>query len=106
MRLYPYKFSKCAVNTKPVTDVTELLEKTMQGGRLSREEKNRIAEICYGVCSQYSQCYKLHGWCWDLTSCLPAFLVEYETGDIQKYYAVDKTALRKALHHKIRKIWG
>jgi len=101
----PYKFVQTD-NPKPNTNTTKLLEKAMDGFPLNRKEKNQIAEICYGTFSQQCAQYRLMGWCWDLSSCLPAFLVEFDNGDISKFHTADKTAVRSVIHRRIHKIWG
>lgn len=99
-----YKFSECAGAKKPVTKITLLFEKVMSEQSLNREEKNRIADICYGLSSQHAPCYKLGGWCWDLMMHLTAYVVEFNHGGLGKYYAPDKTSLRRTLTG-IRRFW-
>lgn len=99
----PYIFSSTAVKEKPVTAITVLLERCMNREKLTRSEKDRIANICYGVFSRHSALYKLMGWLWDLRGCLQKYVVEFTYGDLQYYYAPDKSSLRKTLHN-IKKI--
>ena len=100
-----YKFSKTAKEaktakeTKPDTDTTRLLEKAQDGKALTREEKDKIANILYGTFGAQSSTYKLRGWAWPMHETLKRILVsfDYEPGIFHTYYAPDKTSLRKAL---------
>jgi hypothetical protein len=94
-----YKFAKTAVEKKPKTATTALLEKAMRTKRLTRAEKNRIAETLYGMFSPQNATYKLLGWAWNMRACMKRFLVsyKYESGTFHTYYAPDKTSLRKVL---------
>lgn len=92
-----YVFSECATKEKPDTDTTRLLEKAMDGAELTRQEKDKIADICYGIFGSQFAGYRLAGWQWDLRHCLNKYVVESSFGDLHYYYAPDKTSLRKAL---------
>ncbi len=92
-----FKFSKCATNQKPDTDTTRFIEKVQTGIRLSRDEKDRIARICYGTFGTMFAGYKLLGWKWDLTEVLNEYIVEFSYGGFQSYYTPDKTSLRKVI---------
>ena len=94
-----YKFSETAKSDKPNTTTTALLEKAMKTKRLTREEKNKIAEILYGAFSPHNTIYKLGGWAWNMRDYLKRILVsyKYEPGTFHTYYAPDKTSLRKVL---------
>ena len=98
-----YKFINTAADEKPDTEETRLLEQAMASQPLTRTEKNRIAEILYGICGAGSHTYKLAGWAWPMYRCLPRFLVcSYDHW--QAYYAPDKTSLRAAFPGRIDEI--
>ena len=92
-----YKFSKCAANQKPDTDTTRFIEKVQTGACLSRNGKDRIAKICYGIFGSGFAGYKLHGWLWNIDKVLNEYIVEFSYGSFQSYYAPDRTSLRKAI---------
>ncbi|MBA7709948.1 hypothetical protein ES703_118874 [subsurface metagenome] len=93
-----YKFSSCAREEKPDNDQTRLLEKAQSGALLTREEKDRIASLLYGLFSVHGATYKLAGWAWSMSGCLRRILVNYKYDrQFEPYYAPDKTSLRKAL---------
>ena len=94
-----YKFASTATATKPDNDITRLLEKAIRKEKLSREEKDRIANILYGLFSGYGATYRLAGWAWYMADCLPRILVSntWSPQQFDAYYAPDKTSLRKAL---------
>lgn len=100
-----YKFVSYAREEKPDTEVTVLLEKAQSGAGLTREEKDRIASILWGIFGSHSSTYKLYGWAWPMANCLPRILVSY-TWDkyFAPYHAPDKTSLRKALCGPIREM--
>ncbi len=100
-----FKFSRCATNQKPDTDTTRFIEKVQTGVCLSRDEKDRIAQICYGISGSQFAGYKLHGWLWNVNEVLNEYIVEFSYGSFQSYYTPDKTSLRKSItSHKIRRI--
>jgi hypothetical protein len=94
-----YKFSKTARDTKPNTEITQLLEKAQDGAKLTREEKDEIAKILYGTFGAQYSTYKLLGWAWNMDPYLKRILVSftYEPNKFIAYYAPDKTSLRKVL---------
>ena len=96
-----YKFSSTAVQMKPVTPTTILLENAMSGSQLTREEKDKVAEILYGIMGS-GVVYKLAGWAWNMEECFPRILVKHKCDKyFTPYYAPDKTSLRKALKQQI-----
>ncbi len=96
-----YKFSKCATDQKPDTDTTRFVEKVQTGVRLSRDEKDRIARICYGAFGSGFAGYKLHGWVWNIDGVLNEYIVEFSYGGFQSYYTPDKTSLRKVTTSRV-----
>lgn len=93
-----YRFVSHAKEEKPDNDTTKLLEKAQSGEALTREEKDRIAEILWGTFGSHSSTYKLAGWAWPMRDCLPRILVNHGWDNhFIPYYAPDKTSLRKAL---------
>jgi len=101
----PYQFVSHAPEHKPWNDSTKLIEKIGKvyehGGRITRIEKDKLANILYGIGSGHSPTYKLMGWAWSC-SFLPEFIVEYTYGGFYSYRAVDKTALRSAIRSILR----
>ena len=99
-----YKFVKWEVPEKPNTETTRLLEKaTSNFNGLNKNEKNKIAEILYGLGGGSSSTYKLGGWAWPMSRYLPKILVK-QHGNWQEYYAPDKTSLREALGGTIQEM--
>ncbi len=100
---YATKFSTAigAASFPPTNGQTDLLEKAYSDTPLTRDEKNRIATILYGVCGSHSSQYRLAGWVWHLADArqIQRILVSYtyERGTFRAYYAPDKTSLRHAL---------
>lgn len=101
-----YKFVTGDVGEKPDTDITRLLEKAQDGDNLTRDERDRIAGLLYGLFGSHSSTYKLHGWAWDMHTYLRRILVRfnYDGGRFETYYAPDKTSLRKALRTPIKEM--
>lgn len=98
-------FSCCAKEEKPDNETTRLLEKTEAGKALTREEKDRVADILYGTFSNHSATYRLAGWAWPMARCLPRILVNFTWDNhFIPYHAPDKTSLRKALLGPIREM--
>ena len=95
-----YKFVRTASDVKPTSDNITLLEKSQVGHKLTRAEKDRIAEILYDTFSQHSPIFKYMGWLWNLRH-LPRILVKTKEYGWQEYYAPDKTSLRKVLPYRI-----
>jgi len=94
-----YKFVPQARADKPVTEYTILLEKAQARMKLTREEKDKISNILYGVFGCHGPTYKLAGWAWAMSSSLKRILVSFthDPGHFSTYYAPDKTSLRKVL---------
>ena len=100
-----YPFNERADKQRPLTDITELLE--AYGDReLTREEKDKIALILYGVLGANSSSYRIHAWEWPMHEVLPRMLVRfsYSPSEFHIYFAPDKTSLRKALTDPILEI--
>lgn len=97
-KMLPYKFTSGAVDVKPDNDITRLLEKAATDKKLTRIEKDRIAQILYGVCGAHNSIYRLHGWAWPMCECLPRILVNFKYDNVfHPYYAPDKTSLKKVM---------
>ena len=101
-----YKFSETATDVKPDTEITRFLEKVMQGGAFSRQEKDRLTEILYDTFGCRDTTYKLMGWAWPMREHLQEFIVDSRYYGLKSYWALDKTSLRKSLKciGKIRRI--
>lgn len=74
--------------------------KLLNGEPLTREEKDRLAEEL--SVSQSKASLKLLGWRFTFINLLNEYWVEFTNGDIHRYYAPDKTSLRKCLSHVYR----
>ena len=93
-----YKFASTATATKPDNNITRLLEKAIRKENLSREEKDKIANLLYGIWGSKGPIYRLAGWAWNMKDCLPRILVLFAWSDgFHIFYAPDKTSLRKLL---------
>ena len=92
-----FKFSNMAQPHKPDTAITKFVEHVQSGAVLSRDEKNKIAGICYGTFGSGFAGYKIAGWQWTLRGVLNEYIVEFKYGRFQAYFTPDKTSLRKAL---------
>lgn len=101
-----YKFVTWDVPPKPDNEITRLLEKAQRKELLSRQERDRVAELLYGLFGGHGPIYKLAGWAWDMSTHLPRILVSFrwDGGRFESYYAPDKTALRKALPYPVREM--
>lgn len=97
--MFAYKFSSTAMAEKPDNELTRLLEKAQDYDALSREEKDRIANILWGIFGSHSSTYRLAGWAWGMSTCLRRILVRHTyDSHFSIYFAPDKTSLQKCLH--------
>lgn len=82
--------------------VYKLREHLNNGGKLNREDKNRItrnvSESIY-----FKQGIALSGYYFDFSDVLKRYFVK-QYGSIYEYYAIDKTALRSILYGRIEDI--
>lgn len=101
MNAYKFAHHENVPTSPPKTPITELLDKAFSDTPLTREEKDRIAEILYGTCGSGGASYKLSGWQWFMPPArqIKRILVSfnYERGTFRTYYAPDKTSLKKVL---------
>lgn len=81
----------------PVHPMFQLYGKAWKGKKLTRQEKDTIADNLYGIWGQQSATYKLGGFLAPFYNVLNKYIVKYKHGHLQEYYAPDKTSLRKAL---------
>ena len=81
----------------------KLYGKLFNGQKLTREEKDRVAEILYGLFGANSFVYKYGGFAADFRKYCKRFIVR-QYGDFCEYYALDKTSLRKAIPGTIEEI--
>ena len=79
-----------------------LREKVNAGGKLTREEKNWIAENVNRN-SYFKSAIPLSGYRFDFSEILKTFVVK-QYGSYQEYKAVDKTSLRAMIYGRIDKI--
>lgn len=77
-------------------------EQLNQGGRLTREQKNYIAERLNHN-SYFRTAIPLGGYRFDFSDITRKFLVK-QYGSWQEYFAPDKTSLRSILHGRIAQI--
>ncbi len=72
------------------------------GGRLNREQKNWLTQAVNNN-TFFKQAIPLMGYCFDFSDVLRCFYVK-QYGQIQEYYAADKTSLCLLLHGRIEHI--
>lgn len=77
----------------------EMMEKINNGERLTREEKNRLAERLM----PYKGTIHQGGYCFDFRQSVRYFIIK-QYGQWSEYYAPDKTSLRKAIYGRIDRI--
>lgn len=82
----------------PVHEMFQLYGKLQKGIKLTRGEKDYIAEMLSN--NGYSPTYKVMGFAAPFAFVLPRILV-MQWGTWREYYAPDKTSLRKALYGTI-----
>lgn len=101
MNCYQFSFHSNVSKTPPKNEITELLDKAFTDEPLTRQEKDRIAEIPYGLFGANSSTYKLVGWAWPMAKArqMRRVLVKFrhDPGCWIEYWAPDKTSLRRAL---------
>ena len=104
--MYAYKFSTTATETKPDTETTRFLERIIDGGTFTRQEKDKLTQILYGTFGCQGTTYKLAGWAWPMRGHLKEFIVDSRYYGLKSYWALDKTSIRKSLSciGKIRRI--
>lgn len=84
----------------PLDPMLALYRKSKSGAKLTREEKDRIADRLYGLFGSHSSTYKVGGFAAPFSDHLPRFLVQdkYGAATWREYYAPDVSSLRRALH--------
>lgn len=82
--------------------VYQLREKVNAGEKLSREEKNWIAEKVNHN-SYFKNAIPLSGYRFDFSEILKTYIVK-QYGSYQEYRAIDKTSLRAMIYGRIDKI--
>lgn len=90
------------LDTLKNSKVYQLREKVNAGEKLSREEKNWIAENVNRN-SYFKSAIPLSGYCFDFSEILKTYIVK-QYGSYQEYNAVDKTSLRAMIYGRIDKI--
>jgi hypothetical protein len=91
-----------ALETLKQTRVYRLRVRINQGERMTRDEKNWLTQAINQ--NAYSKSgIPLAGWMFNCTDVLHRYWV-MRYGDIDEFYATDKTALRQILHGRILKI--
>ena len=71
--------------------------KLLNGEELTREEKNNLASRL--STSMPRTMLKLGGWAFSFKELTNEYWVEFNYGDIHRYYALDKTSLRACLSY-------
>jgi hypothetical protein len=87
--------------TPPVNETTQMLDKAFTADPLTREEKDKIAQLLYGTSGPGHSTYRLAGWAWDMNEAtqIRRILVKYSHDNhFSIYFAPDKTSLRDALN--------
>lgn len=90
------------LDTLKGSKVYRLREKVNAGEKLSREEKNWIAENANRN-SYFKYAIPLRGYRFDFSDILKTYVVK-QYGSYQEYTAVDKTSLRAMIYGRIDKI--
>lgn len=99
--IYQFAFHNGVKPVPPECEAKQFHDKLTNHQPLSRQEKDRLAEILYGLFGQHRPIYKMGGWAFDFTDLLPCILVRSEfSSSWGEFYAPDKTSLRKALKTK------
>jgi hypothetical protein len=100
------KFSSTATEQKPQCDTVSFLERISDKPikKWSRQEKDKLAGIFYGVFGSQFAGYRLMGWEWNFSKILPEFIVHFKHGHYQSFRAADKTALRRNMGIPILRI--
>ena len=96
------KWDVPGLDTLKGSKVYLLREKVNAGGKLSREEKNWIAEKVNSN-SYFRNAIPLGGYRFDFSDILKTYIVK-QYGSYQEYKAVDKTSLRAMIYGRIDKI--
>lgn len=95
-----YKFAHHDRVPAEPPEVDPAIDKAFGDDPLTREEKDRLARICFGLFGAGSAIYRRGGWAWPLwlAKQIRRILVrEPHEGVWRTYYAPDKTSLRRAL---------
>lgn len=79
-----------------------LRQRLNNGGKLTREDKDWLAEHLYHNCF-FSTSLPLRGYRFDFSDTVKRYIVN-QYGQWNEYYAPDKTSLRNTLRGKINKI--
>jgi len=90
------------LDTLKCSKVYQLREKLNTGEKLSREEKNWIAEKVNHNCF-FKNAIPLSGYRFDFSEILKTYVVK-QYGSYQEYRAIDKTSIRAMLYGRIDKI--
>lgn len=99
----PYKFTTYdgVPEIPPETDITKLIHKADGDVPLTREEKDKLADVCYGLFANGNPTYRLMGWAFSVYGLKQIRRVLVSTSGqldkFQAYYVPDKTSLRKTL---------
>lgn len=80
----------------PDCEAFRLYRKAASQKKLTRQEKDRIAELCYGRFGAGCSTVRFLGFAAPFHQILPRFLVK-QYGNWEAYYAPDKGSLKKAL---------
>ena len=95
--IYQFAFHSNVPARPPASQMFDLYYRIQAGEKLSREEKDRVADALYGLFGQSSATFKLGGWAVPFARLLPCFWVQFTYGSIEQYFAPDKVSLRQAL---------
>jgi hypothetical protein len=85
----------------PIDRMFQLYGKALKKKKLSREEKDYVANRLYGISGCGSSLYKTMGFQANFFQVFPRILVNIKYYGWQTYYAPDKTSLRKAIPEQI-----
>ena len=81
----------------PIHPVFQLYGRVLKGEKLTRKEKDEIANNLYGIFGQGEATFKYMGFAAPFSQVLNRYLVNIQNCGWQEYYSPDKTSLRRAI---------
>jgi len=104
MGIHQFAFHARVPAEPPECEAFTLYRRLAAGGTLSREDKDRIAQLCYGVSTSHSSTYQRGGWECRFAEVCPCYIVQ-QGGQLAYYWAPDATSLRTALYGRIERMF-
>ena len=87
--IYQFAFHSNVPARPAASQMFDLYHRIQDGQKLSREEKDRVADGLYGLFGQSNATYKQGGWAAPFAQVLPCFWVQFTYGRIEQYFAPD-----------------